>query len=132
MQTLASDSTARLDSSGYRRYCDQKFARTLEALPRGFLKEHFKQNDHRLWDIFELFKWYRYMLMLMHHLARRARERRLASQHFPEGYAKGVEVGADVNGHSRELLWTGKLRCSGKSTRRRNRGLSAGVIERLG
>src|SRR6516162_8954961 len=108
MQTLASDSTARLDSSGYRRYCVQKFARTLKALPGVFLKEHFKQNDHRLWDIFELFKWYRYMLMLMYHLTRSAPERCIASQHFPERDTQRIQVRADVNGHPRELLWTGK------------------------
>jgi hypothetical protein len=42
MQAVARDSTARLDSFGYRRYCLQKFARILKAPPWGFLKERLK------------------------------------------------------------------------------------------
>ena len=56
MQVLAGDSTARLDSFGYRRYCLQKFARTLKAPPGVFLKELLKDDYDRLWNIFELLK----------------------------------------------------------------------------
>jgi hypothetical protein len=56
MQVVASDSTARHDSSGYRRYCLQKIARILEAPPRVFLKERLKENDDRLWHTFEFFE----------------------------------------------------------------------------
>jgi hypothetical protein len=54
MQALAGDSTARIDSSGYRWYCPQKLARILKATPGVFLKEHFKQNNYRLWDTFRV------------------------------------------------------------------------------
>src|SRR5580693_4015415 len=58
--------------------------------------------------------------MLMHHLTRRAQEWRLAGHHYPERYAKRVEVRADVHANSRELLRTRKLGCPDKCPRRRN------------
>jgi hypothetical protein len=39
MQAVAGNSTARLESCGYRRYCLQKFARILKTPPGVFLKE---------------------------------------------------------------------------------------------
>ena len=56
MQALAGDSTARLDSFGYRRYCLQKFARILKSPRRIFLKEFLKENYDWLWNIFESLK----------------------------------------------------------------------------
>src|SRR6516162_4111321 len=71
------------------------------------------------------------MLMLMHHFTRRASEWRLARHHLPERHAERVQVRADVNGHSGELLRAGKLWGSSKGTGCRNRGLSTRLIERL-
>jgi hypothetical protein len=56
LQALTSDSTPCVNSSGYRRYLLQEFVRCLKALCRIFLKEFLKENDDRLWDIFESLK----------------------------------------------------------------------------
>ncbi len=56
MQAVAGDSSPRLDSSGYRRYCLQKFARILETPCRVLLKEFLKENYDWLWNIFESLK----------------------------------------------------------------------------
>src|ERR1700747_1187875 len=69
--------------------------------------------------------------MPIHDLTRRASEWNLASQHGPERYAKRVQIRADVDRDSSELLGTGKLCCPRKSPRCGNRGLSARLIERL-
>src|SRR6516164_7797765 len=79
LQGLTSDSKPCVDGACYRRYRLEKFARILKAPPGIFLKEHFKKNDHRLWDVFELFEWYQCVLMLVHHLTRSAPERCIAS-----------------------------------------------------
>src|SRR6516162_3899777 len=71
------------------------------------------------------------MLMLMHHFTRRAPEWLLARQHLPERHTERVQVRADVNGHSCELLRAGELWGSSKGTGCRNRGLSTRLIERL-
>src|SRR5580693_2243849 len=52
--------------------------------------------------------------MLIHHLSGGTSEWRLASHHFPERYAKRVQIRTDVHANSRELLRTGKLRCPSK------------------
>ena len=118
MQAVASDSTARLDSSGYRRYRLQKFARILKALPGILLKERFKENDEWLWDIFEFFERQWRVLMLVQHFTRSASEWRLAGHHYPERDAKRVEVRADVNENSGKLLRTGEFRGPDKDPRR--------------
>src|SRR5262245_43652487 len=55
LQALTSDSTARLYSACYRGYRLQEFGRVLKASPGVFLKESLKQDNDRLWDMFELF-----------------------------------------------------------------------------
>jgi hypothetical protein len=84
MQALASDSAPRLDSSGYGRYCLQKFARILEPLPGVFLKERLKENDEWLWRTFEFFERQGRVLMLVHHLTWSAPEWRFSRYHLPE------------------------------------------------
>ena len=84
MQALMSDSTARLDSFGYRGYCLQKFARILKAPPGVFLKERLKQNDEWLRNTFEFFQRLRRMLMLVHHLAGSTPEWRFSRHHLPK------------------------------------------------
>src|SRR5262245_14682260 len=49
------------------------------------------------------------MLMLIHHLSRRTSEWCLASHHCPEGYAKRVQIRADVHTNAPKLLGTRKL-----------------------
>ena len=55
----------------------------------------------------------------------------MAGQHFPERHAKRVQIRTDVHAHARELLGTGKLRCTGKCPRYRNRGFRRRVPYRL-
>src|SRR5215472_15142387 len=62
--------------------------------------------------------------MLRHHLTGGASKWCAASKHLPERHTKRVQVRADVNGHSRELLRAGKFRCSGESSGNGNRGFS--------
>ena len=50
------------------------------------------------------------MRVLVHHLGGCASERRLAGQHLPKRRAERVQVRADIDLHSRELLGTGKIR----------------------
>src|SRR5260370_39514670 len=70
--------------------------------------------------------------MPIHDLTRSASEWNLASQHGPERYAKRVQIRADVDRDSSELLGTGKLWCPSKSPRCGNRGGGARLIEQLG
>src|SRR5271166_527129 len=58
--------------------------------------------------------------MLIHHLSGRTSEWRLASRHYPEGYAKRVQIRTDVHTNARKLLRTRKLGCSDKPSWRRN------------
>src|ERR1700722_688052 len=69
--------------------------------------------------------------MLIHHLSWGAMEWDLASEHFPYDYSKRVEVRANVNRHSGELLRAGELRCSSKASRHRNGGLRTRFIDGL-
>src|SRR6516164_7462599 len=69
--------------------------------------------------------------MLVHDLSGSTSERCLTSHHNPQRYAQRVQVRADVNGDSGELLRAGKLWGSSKGTGCRNRGLSTRLIERL-
>src|SRR5258708_6221978 len=71
-------------------------------------------------DTVELFHRQGRVLMLIHHLCRRAVEWRLPGQHLPKRHAKRVQVRADVNANPRELFGTGKLGCPGKGSRHRN------------
>src|ERR1700751_3996873 len=57
LQALTSDSTACFDSTCYRGYRPQQLVRSPETLCRIFLKEFLKENDDRLWNIFEPLKW---------------------------------------------------------------------------
>jgi Predicted metal-binding integral membrane protein (DUF2182) len=54
-EALASDSTPSVDSGCYRRYRLQQLIRSPETLRRIFVKEFLKENDDRLWNIFESF-----------------------------------------------------------------------------
>src|SRR6516164_6218390 len=56
LQVLTSDSTPCVDSACYGRYRLLQLVRSLETLCRIFLKEFLKENDDRLWNIFELLK----------------------------------------------------------------------------
>src|SRR5262249_16190418 len=69
--------------------------------------------------------------MLVHDLTGSTSERCLTSHHYPQRYAQRVQVRADVNGHSCELLRAGKPWGSSKGSGCRNRGLSTRLIERL-
>src|SRR5271165_5560606 len=70
--------------------------------------------------------------MLIHHLSGRPSEWCLASHHYPERYAKRIQIRADVCTDSRELLWTGKFRCTSKASRHGDSGLRAWFIDQLG
>src|SRR5271165_4932925 len=70
--------------------------------------------------------------MLIHHLGWGATEWHLPGEHYPKSYAKRIQVRTDIRTHSRELLGTGKLWCSSKAPRYRNRGLRTWFINRLG
>ncbi len=59
--------------------------------------------------------------MLIHHLSGRPSEWCLASHHYPESYAKRIQIRADVCTDSRELLWTGKFGGPSKGPRGRER-----------
>jgi hypothetical protein len=52
--------------------------------------------------------------MLMHNLTRSAPEWSFARQHFPERDTQRVQIRADVDASSGELLRTRKLGCPGK------------------
>src|SRR6516165_9997072 len=56
VEALTSDSTPRVDSACYRRNRLQQLVWGLKTLCWIFLKEFFKENDDRLWKIFELLK----------------------------------------------------------------------------
>src|SRR5271166_5184608 len=58
--------------------------------------------------------------MLIHHLSGKTSKWCLASHYYPEGYAKRVQVRADVDPYPCELFRTGKLGCPGKCSGRRN------------
>src|SRR5271167_2449995 len=70
--------------------------------------------------------------MLIHHLSGGAPKRRLPGQHLPERHAKRVQVRADIDLESCELLRAGELWGPSKGSRCCNRGLSIRLIERLG
>src|SRR5271166_715894 len=70
--------------------------------------------------------------MLIQQLGGCASEWRLPSQHLPKCRAQRVEVRADVDLHSRELLGTGKIRGPDKAPRHGNGGLRTWFIDRLG
>ena len=55
--------------------------------------------------------------MLMHHFARHASVWNLASKHFPERDTERIQIRADVDRDSRELLGAGKLGCPSKGPR---------------
>src|ERR1700720_1403596 len=61
--------------------------------------------------------------MLIHDLCWGAVEWELTSEHLPESQAKRIQIRANVDAHSRELLRTGEFRRSGKRSWHRNRGL---------
>src|SRR5580704_2945528 len=70
--------------------------------------------------------------MLSHHFYGSAPERKPARQHLPKGHAKRVEVRSDINRESRKLFRARIFWGPSKSPKRRNRGLSARLIKRLG
>src|ERR1700751_4585968 len=70
--------------------------------------------------------------MLIHHLSGRTSEWCLASRHYPERYAKRVQIRTDVHLHSSELLGAGKIRGPDKAPRHRNGGLRTRFIDCLG
>ena len=117
MQVLTSDSTPCVDSACYCRHRLQEFGRVLEAASGVFLQQHLKQSNDRRGDAFEFFERQWRVLMVVHHFTRSASEWRLADQHLPECHAQRVEIRADVDRESRELLRAGELWRSGKAPR---------------
>jgi len=95
-----------------------QLVRSPETLRRILLKDFLKENYDRLWNILELLKWQGCVLMLIHHLSGRTSEWFLASDHYPERYAKRVQIRTDVHANSRKLLRTRKLGCPDKCPRR--------------
>ena len=55
--------------------------------------------------------------MLIHHLRRETPEHRMTGHHLPEHHAQRVQVRADVQVNSGELLRFSELRCTGKKLR---------------
>ena len=84
-------------------------ARILKTSRRIFLEEHVEQNDNRLRDTLQLVNRQRRMQVFVHQLGGGASEWRLAGQHLPKRRAQRVQIRADIDLHSRELLGTGKL-----------------------
>ena len=54
--------------------------------------------------------------MLIHYLRGRTLERCLAGHHLPERHTERIEIRTNVYLDACELLRTGKLRCTGKSS----------------
>src|SRR6516162_4106457 len=69
--------------------------------------------------------------MLVHHLGGSTSEWCLAGHHYPERYAKGVEVRPAVQGQPSELFGAGKFWCSDKTSWRRNCALETWFSDRL-
>src|SRR5271163_1262722 len=110
MQALTSDSMPCVDSACYRRYRLQKFGRVLKATAGILVEKYLNENDDRLWNVVQFSNRQRCMQVLVHQLGGGASEWRLPSQHLPKRRAQRVEVRADVDLQSRELLGTGKIR----------------------
>src|SRR5271166_3529920 len=117
LNALTSDSTPCVDRGHHRRHRLQKFSRVLKTPTGVLLEEYLNENNDRLRHVVQFSNRQRCMQVPVHQLGRCALEWRLPSQHLPKRRAQRVEVRADVDLHSRELLGTGKIRGPDKAPR---------------